>query len=30
MENRLKLRRDGAHAWLLYEVATGSTVGGIE
>ena len=30
MQNRLKMRRDGAHAWLLYDSATGADVGGIQ
>jgi len=30
MQNRLKMRRDGARAWLLYDPATGVEIGGIE
>lgn len=30
MQNRLKMRRDGACAWLLCDGATGVDVGGIE
>ncbi len=29
MADRLKMRRDGASAWLLYDAATGADVGGI-
>jgi hypothetical protein len=30
MQNRLKMRRDGASAWLLYDATTGAEVGGIQ
>ena len=30
MRNRLKMRRDGARAWLLCDAATGADIGGIE
>jgi hypothetical protein len=30
MPNRLNIRRDGAHAWLISDAATGVDVGGIE
>ena len=30
MKKRLKLERDGASAWLLYDPITGANVGGIE
>lgn len=30
MQNRLKMRRDGVRAWLLYDAATGAKIGGIQ
>ena len=30
MPNRLKMRRDGARAWLLSDAVTGADIGGIE
>jgi hypothetical protein len=30
MQNRLKMRRDGACAWLLFDAATGADIGGIQ
>ncbi len=30
MPNRLKMRRDGARDWLLYDAATGTVMGGIQ
>ena len=30
MRNRMKMRRDGARAWLLYDAATGADIGGIQ
>ncbi len=30
MQNRLKMRRDGPCAWLLYDAATGADIGGIQ
>lgn len=30
MHDRLNIRRHGASAWLLYDAATGATVGGIQ
>jgi hypothetical protein len=30
MQNRLKMRRDGVRAWLLYDAATGAEIGGIQ
>ena len=30
MQNRLKMRRDGACAWLLCDAATGTDIGGIQ
>lgn len=30
MPNRLKMRRDGVRAWLLYDAGTGEEIGGIE
>lgn len=30
MQKRLRIKRDGASAWLLYDADTASTIGGIE
>lgn len=30
MPNRLKMRRDGVCAWLLFDAATGTNIGGIQ
>lgn len=30
MQNRLKMRRDGASAWLLCDSVTGADVGGVQ
>lgn len=30
MEHRLKIQRNGAHAWLLFDASTGVEVGGVQ
>ena len=30
MHNRLKVRRDGVRAWLLFDATTGAEIGGIQ